>query len=184
MQPQLASTQDKVQGSLKHVKLELKQLRTGRASPSLVEHLLVEVYGSKTELRELASITTPEVRQILIQPWDPSIIKEVEKAIAASSLGLNPSVDGQVLRINLPALNEERRKELIKVMNGMLEKARVSIRSAREEALKDLKRQERESKISEDELFAGQKELQKIVDEANEEVKKIGETKEKEIMTV
>ena len=184
MLPQIITAKEKIHGSIEHLKNELKQLRTGRANPALVEHLLVESYGAKTPLRELASITTPEVRQILIQPWDPAIIKDIDKAITASTLGLNPTVDGQVLRINLPALNEERRKELIKIMNGMIEKARVSIRAAREDSLKDIKKQERDGDISEDDLFSAQKDLQKMIDDINEEIKKLGDVKEKEIMTV
>ena len=184
MHAQVVVAKEKINVAVDHLKNELKQLRTGRANPALVEHLIVDAYGSKTPLRELASITTPEVRQILIQPWDVGIIKDVEKAITTSALGLNPTVDGHVLRVNLPDLTEERRKELIKIMNVMLEKSRVAIRSTREDILKDVKKQEREGEISEDELFAAQKDLQKIIDDTNEGIKKLGEEKEKDIMTI
>ncbi len=176
--------QERFNKTIEHLKTELGTLRTGRASPSLVENIQVEAYDTKTKLIELASITTPETRQILIQPWDKSIIKEISQAIASSSLGLTPQVDGQVIRVNLPQLTEERRKELIKLMNGILENARVQVRNIREDVNKGLRNQEKEGKISEDQLFAAQKELQKIVDGFNEQIKKLGEIKEKEIMTI
>ncbi len=176
--------QERFNKTIEHLKIELGALRTGRASPSLVENILVEAYDTKTKLIELASITTPEIRQILIQPWDKNIIKDIANAITTSSLDLSPQVDGQVIRVNLPQLTEERRKELIKLMNGILEKARVQIRNIREDINKNLKNQEKDGEISEDQLFSAQKELQKIVDNFNEQIKKLGETKEKEIMTI
>lgn len=178
------NTKERFNKAIEHLKVELSQLRTGRAHPSLVERIMVEAYGAKTPLIELASINIPEVRQILIQPWDASIVKDIERAITASNLGVSPTVDGKILRINLPALNEERRKELIKVMQGILETGKVQIRSVREDVNKTLKNQEKSGDLSEDELFAAQKELQKIVEDANEEIKQIGEAKEKEIMTI
>ncbi|MFH1111656.1 MAG: ribosome recycling factor [Patescibacteria group bacterium] len=179
-----SNSREKFSKAVNHFKMELNQLRTGRASPSLVEYLPIDAYGIKTPLIELASINTPEIRQILIQPWDPNIIKDIEKAIKASSLGLTPTVDGQFIRLNLPALTEERRKEIIKIMTGMLEVAKVQIRSIREDINKSLKTQERAGDISEDEMFAAQKELQKIVEGFNEQVKLLSESKEKEIMTI
>ncbi|MFA4937270.1 MAG: ribosome recycling factor [Patescibacteria group bacterium] len=175
---------EKLNKVIEHLKNELNQLRTGRASPSLVENIQIEAYGTKTPLIELASINAPEVRQIIIQPWDPSIIKDIEKAIKISNLGITPTVDGQIIRLNLPSLTEERRKELIKIMAGILEVTRVQIRSIREDINKTLKNQERDGDISEDEMFAAQKELQKIVEDFNEQIKKLGEAKEKDIMTI
>ncbi len=179
-----SNLKEKLNRSIDHLKVELNQLRTGRASPSLVEHLLIEAYGTKTPLIELASINTPEIRQIVIQPWDPNIIKDIEKTIKISNLGITPTIDGQIIRLNLPSLTEERRKELIKIMVGILESTRVQIRSIREDINKTLKNQERAGDISEDEMFAAQKELQKMIDDFNEQIKKLGEAKEKEIMTI
>ena len=179
-----SNSKDRLNKALEHLKTELGQLRTGRASPGLVEHILVEAYGTKAPLIELASITVPEARQLVIQPWDANIVKDIERAITASNLGVAPTVDGKILRVNLPALNEERRKELIKIMQAILEQAKVQIRSQREDINKSLKNQEKAGDISEDELIAALKELQKIVDDANEQVKKLGEGKEKEIMTI
>ncbi|MFH1867172.1 MAG: ribosome recycling factor [Patescibacteria group bacterium] len=184
MNNSLVAIKEKFVKAIEHLKQELNQLRTGRANPALVERLEVEAYGTKSPLIELASITVPEVRQIVIQPWDPNIVKEVEKAITNSNLGVTPTIDGKLLRVNIPSLNEERRKELIKIMTGMLEQARVQIRNIREDFNRNLKKQEKEGEISEDELFASQKELQKQVDQFNEEIKNLGEAKEKEIMTI
>lgn len=179
-----SNTKERFTKSLEHIKTELSQLRTGRANPALVERIIVEAYGSKSPLIELASINIPEARQIVIQPWDPSIVKDIDRAITASNLGVSPTVDGKILRINLPTLTEERRKELIKIMQGILEQGKVQVRNMREDINKTLKNQEKAGDISEDELFAAQKDLQKIVDDINVEIKKIGEAKEKEIMTI
>ncbi len=164
---------------------ELNQIRTGRAHPSLVENIQVEAYNAKTPLIQLASISVPEPRQILIQPWDKSVIKDIERAIQTSNLDLNPIIDSDnLIRINIPSLNEERRQSLIKLVDQKLEEAKVSIRNGREEIIKNWRSLEKEGEISEDDLFANQKEIQKIVDQYNAQIKEVGEKKSQEILTI
>lgn len=170
--------------SIQFIKNELSGIRTGRASPSLVENLIVDYYNTKTPLIQLASITIPDPKSIIIQPWDRNSTKDIEKAIQTSSLGLTPINDGNMIRLVIPPLSEERRKELMKLVHQKLEQARVSIRNVREEIWKELKTREKDGKISEDDMFKQQKELQKFVDEYNGKIKEIGENKEKEIMTI
>ena len=169
---------------IEHLKGELGSLRSGRATPLLVENVAVEAYGTTTPLKELASINTPEPRLLIISPWDKGIIKDVEKALQVVNLGASPVIDGAVIRINLPPLSEERRKELVKILNTKLEEARIGVRSVREDSLKDFKQQKSNGDVSEDEFFVVQKDMQKIVDDFSTQIKKIGEDKEKEIMTI
>lgn len=170
--------------AVEHLKNELNSIRTGRATPTLVENLIVDYYGTKTPLIQLASISIPDPKSIVIQPWDRNSTKDIEKAIQISSLGINPVNEGTIIRIVIPPLTEERRGELVKLANKKTEEAKISIRNIREEMWKELKNQEKEGKISEDELFLTQKELQKIVDEFNEKIKEISEKKEEEINTI
>lgn len=167
-----------------HLKHELATLRAGRASAALVEHLEVEYYGTKTSLRQLAQIAIPEPRSITIQPYDKNALKDIEKAIQASNLGITPMNDGTFIRLNIPQMTEERRKELVKVVSQMAEKARVSVRNIREEIWKEIQRQEKDGKISEDDKISGKKDLQEVVDKYNEEIKKLADAKEKEILTI
>lgn len=167
-----------------HLKQELATLRTGRASASLVEHLQVEYYGAQTPLLSIAQITVPEPRMIAIQPYDKNTLKDIEKAIQTSNLGINPVNDGTYVRLSIPQMTEERRKELVKIVGQMIEKSRVSIRNIREEIWKEIQRQEKDGKISEDDLRTGKEDLQKVVDKYNEEIKKIAEAKEKEVLTI
>lgn len=169
---------------IEHIQSELSGIRSGRATPALVEHVKIEAYGTMTPLVELASITAPEPKLIVISPWDKSIIKEIEKALQAANLGVNPTVDGVVIRLNFPSLTEERRRELVKVMQQKLEEAKVATRNVREEVLKELKAQKNDGGLSEDAFFAAQKELQKMVDDQNDNIKRLGEQKEQEIMTI
>lgn len=166
------------------LKQEIATLRTGRASAALVEHLEVEYYGSKTPLIKLAQITIPDSRTIAIQPYDQNAIKDIEKAIQASNMGINPSSDGNFVRLSIPAMTEERRKELVKIVSQIAEKARVSVRNIREEVWKEIQRQEKDGKISEDDKIRGKEELQKMVDKYNQEIKKMAEAKEKEVLTI
>ncbi len=170
--------------SIEHFKEELNQLRTGRASSVLVEKLSVDYYGTKTPLKQMASITIPEARTIVISPWDKSALSGIEKAIRESQLNLNPVNDGQVVRINIPALTEERRKELVKVLNQRAEEARIVVRKHREEVWEEIQNLEKEGVIGEDDKFAGKEELQKVVDEYNKKIEEIRAEKEKEILTV
>lgn len=170
--------------AIERFKEELSQIRTGRASSALVENLTVEYYGSRSPIKQVASITVPEPRTIMISPWDKDNLVNIEKAIRESQLNLNPMNDGLAVRINIPALTEERRKELVKMLNQKAEESRVSVRKIREEIWSDIQEMEKDGKIGEDDKFQGKDKLQKIVDEYNKKIEEIRESKEKEIMTV
>lgn len=170
--------------ALNHFTEEAGTLRTGRANPGIVEGLLVEYYNAKTPLKQISSISIPEPRQIVISPWDKGALTQIEAAIRESDLGLNPVNDGSVVRITLPALTEERRRELVKTLNARAEEARISIRNSREEAWKEIQEVEKAALISEDEKFRGKDELQKVIDEYNGKLEAVREKKEGEIMTV
>ncbi|MDO8600829.1 MAG: ribosome recycling factor [bacterium] len=167
-----------------HLKQEMSGLRTGRASPALVEDLEVDYYGAKTVLKALASISSPEPKQIFIQPWDKNAMEPIQKAIQSSSLGLNPIADRDGIRLTIPALTEERRKDLTKLLGKHLEEARIQVRREREDALKEIDALEKAKKISEDEKFRQKSEVQKQIDDMNKKIEELGETKEHEIMSV
>lgn len=177
-------TEARMKGAIQALEEDLAGIRTGRASPALVERLQVEYYGSPTPLIQLASISVPEARQLLIRPFDASSLKAIERAILASDLGLTPNNDGKSIRLNLPPLTEERRKELVKIVNHRVEEGRVAARNVRRDSIRDLRDFEQEKMISEDELKEGEEELQKITDRFIEEINSIGERKEKEILEV
>ena len=170
--------------AVEHFVSEAGKIRTGRANPGLVENLLVDYYGVKTPLKQIASINIPEARQILIQPWDKGGLVFIESAIRDSDLGLSPSNDGQNIRITLPALTEDRRKELVKLLNQRLEDSRIVIRTLREEIWKEIQELERSGAIAEDDKFQGKDELQKVVDAYNQQLETIRKKKEEEILTV
>lgn len=161
---------------------DLVGIRTGRASPALVEKLQVEYYGAELTLIQLATISVPEARQLMIRPFDGSSLRAIERAIQSSDLGLTPSNDGKVIRLNLPPLTEERRRDLVKMVNNRLEDARVAIRNIRRDTLKDMRDFEKEKMISEDELHQGEDELQDLTNEMTDQVAVIGKRKEEEIM--
>src|SRR5216117_102527 len=163
---------------------EFSGVRTGKASAALVENILVEVYGSQMRIRELAGITTPEPRLLMIQPWDAGTAQPIEKAIQRANLGLNPSVQGKVIRIVLPELSQERRVEFVKVSHKMAENGRVAVRHVRRDAIEHLKRESKEGKITEDDLLHGEKEAQKLTDQYIARIDEHLAHKEKEIMTV
>jgi len=169
---------------LEHYKSELLKLRTGRASASLVEDLEAECYGQSMPLKQLATISVPEPRAILIQPWDKAVLSAVEKAITNSNLNLNPVVDGTSVRIQLPQMTEENRKNLVKVLKDKMEEARISIRRWRENAWEEIQNGFKKGEIREDDKFRGKDDLQKVIDEYNKKIEETGENKEKEIMTV
>jgi ribosome recycling factor len=166
------------------VQNEFSGVRTGKASPALVENILVEVYGSQMRIRELAGITTPEPRMLMIQPWDAGTAHPIEKAIQKTNLGLNPSVQGKIIRIVLPELSEERRHEFTKVVRKMAEDGRVAVRHVRRDAIEHLKKETKEGKITEDDLEHGEKEVQKLTDQYIAKIDGHLSHKEKEIMTV
>jgi ribosome recycling factor len=163
---------------------EFKKIRSGRANAGLVEGLVVDYYGSKTPLKQLASISVPEPRLIVIQPWDKGTLSEIEKAFHTSDLGLNPNNDGKVIRISIPALTEERRKELVKVAKGKAEDARVAIRNIRRDGNEEVKTAEKEGHVSEDDSKKTLDKIQKITDEYIEKINKLLDAKDAEIMEV
>lgn len=163
---------------------DLSGIRTGRASPALIERLQVEYYGMDTPLLQLATISVPEARVLLIRPFDGTTLKAIEKAILASDLGLTPHNDGKAIRLNIPPLTEERRRDLVKVVHHRLEETRIAIRNVRRDIIKDLKEFEKEKLISEDDLEMAEEELQKLTDKEIHMVDQIGERKQKEIMEV
>ncbi|PWH17077.1 MAG: ribosome recycling factor [Anaerolineae bacterium] len=174
----------RMKGAIQALEEDLSGIRTGRASPALVERLAVEYYGVSTPLVQLATISVPEPRMLLIRPFDSSSLKAIERAILASDLGLTPNNDGKTIRLILPPLTEERRRELVKVVHNRVEEARVAARNVRRDSIRDLRELQQEKLISEDELEKGEAELQKITDRYIEEINKIGERKEKEILEI
>lgn len=170
--------------AVEHFKDELNQLRTGRASAALVEDLSVDYYGTKTPIKQMASITTPEARTIAISPWDKSALGLIEKSIRDSQMNLNPNNDGQIIRINLPALTEDRRKELVKVLGKKAEEAKISVRKIRESAWEKIQSAEKEGQMSEDDKFSGKEKLQETVDQYNGQIEELRERKEKDILTI
>lgn len=161
---------------------ELNSIRTGRASPSLLDRVQVEAYGVPSPLTAVASISVPEPRMIVIQPWDRRMIPAIEKAIQKSDLGLNPVSDGSVVRLAIPPLNEERRRELVKQVHKRAEEARVAVRNCRRDAVDELKKAEKASTLSEDEVKRGQDRLQKLTDSVIGQIDKIAQAKEREVM--
>ena len=180
----LSSAESRMRGAIQVLHDDLAAIRTGRANPGLVEKLAVEYYGTPTPLMQLASISVPEPRSLMIKPFDPTTIKVIEKAIQASELGLNPNNDGKVIHLNLPPLTEERRRDLVKHVHHRLEESRVAIRNIRRDAHNDMRDFEKEKLISEDELERGEEDLQKLTDRYIEEVGEMGKKKETEIMEV
>jgi ribosome recycling factor len=180
----LKETRERMNASVHSLKDDLMSIRTGRAAPSLIEKLPDEYYGQPTPLLQLASISVPEPRQLLVKPFDPGSLKDIERAIQTSDLGLTPNSDGKMLRLNLPALTEERRRDLVKVVNARKEEAHVAIRNIRRDAIKDMRDFKDEKMIGEDDLKRGEDEMQKLTDEIVKEIDQIGANKEKEVMEV
>ena len=177
-------TETRMKGAIQALEEDLGGIRTGRAHPALVEKLHVEYYGTPTPLIQLASISVPEPRALLIRPFDATTLKAIERSIQSSDLGLTPNNDGKAIRLNLPPLTEERRRDLVKVVHSRVEEARVAARNVRRDSIKDLREFEQEKMISEDEQKRGEEELQKITDRYIEQINAIGEHKEKEILEV
>jgi len=180
----LKDAETRMHGAIQSLSDDLAGIRTGRASPALVERLSVEYYGTPTHLMQLASISIPEPRSIMIKPFDAASVKNIEKAIRASNLGLNPNSDGKVIHLNLPPLDEERRRTLVKQMHHRLEEARVAVRNIRRDLHNDIREYEKEKLITEDDRLRGEDELQKITDKFIDDIARHGQAKEKEIMEV
>lgn len=170
--------------TLEKLKQEVSVLRTGSANPSLLEEVLVECYGSKMPLKQLAAISSRDARVLMVQPWDKTIFKNIEKAVGESIPGLSLAVEGDFMRISLPAPSEETRKQMVKALGQKIEEARISVRRIRDDAWKEIQDQAQLGKIREDDKFRGKDELQKLVDEYNGKIKDMGEKKEKEILTI
>lgn len=180
----LKEAETRMKGAIQVLDDDLAGIRTGRASPILLERLHVEYYGMATPLVQLASISVPEPRQLLVRPFEASTLKAIERAILASDLGLTPNNDGKVIRLNLPPLTEERRRDLVKVVNNRAEEARVAVRNVRRDLVRDLREFQQEKLISEDDLKKGEEELQKLTDQMIKQVDAVVEKKQKEIMEV
>jgi ribosome recycling factor len=169
---------------IEHLRDEFSRLQVGRASATLVEHLTIEAYGSKQPLKGVASISIPDSKTVQIQPWDRSLLAEIEKAIRNSDLNLAPTNDGIVIRLNLPPLTEERRKDLAKVVGKLCEEARISIRHERQEMHDEMKKMEKSNQVTEDQLHTYEKKLQDKVEKMNLEIESMAGNKEKDIMTI
>lgn len=174
--------EERMKKSVNHVQHELARIRTGRATPALLDAVKVEYYGSKVPLNQVATITAPEPRLLVVQPWEKRMIAEVEKAILQAELGLNPSNDGNVVRVPIPELSEERRQELLKLVKKYCEDGRVAIRNVRRDANEHIKKLEKAHEISEDSSHDAQDKIQKLTDKYIEEIDEILSHKEKEIM--
>ncbi len=180
----IARIEDRMKKSVEAIRHELATIRTGRASSTLLDKIMVEAYGSEMPLKQLAGISVPEARLIVIQPFDKSVVQSIEKAILKSDLGLTPNVDGTTIRLPIPALTEERRKELVKVVKKKVEDSKVSIRNIRRDANEELKETEKKGQASEDEVRRAQEHVQKTTDRYIKELDDAFSVKEKEIMEV
>jgi ribosome recycling factor len=180
----LATAERKMGRAVEIMERDLQGVRTGRASTTLVERIQVDYYGTQTPLNQLAGISVPEAHQIVIQPWDRSVLGAIEKAIIKSDVGLTPNVDGTVVRLNVPPLTEERRKELVRLVHKRMEEARVEIRNLRRESAEALKKEEREGVLGSDEIRRQHEALQRLTDQYVAEVDRIGAHKEQEVLEV
>jgi ribosome recycling factor len=177
-------TTERMEGAIETLKKEFGTIRTGRASLALLDGIMVDYYGTLTPLQQLASLSIPESRQIAIQPWEQRIIPEIEKALMKSDLGLTPSNDGKLVRINIPALTEERRKQLVKVVRKRAEEAKIAIRNIRRDSNEELKKLEKEKHLSEDDVKKAHDEIQRLTDGYITKVDEVLKHKENEIMEV
>ena len=184
MQEHVKLYEDKMEKSLDVLLDEYASIRAGRANPHVLDRLRIDYYGTPTPIQQVGNVTVPEARMIVIQPWEKSLLKEIEKAILVSDLGINPTNDGNVIRLVFPELTEERRKDLAKDVKKKGEGAKVAIRNIRRDAMDSIKKMEKAGDISEDDLKQGEEKIQKITDKMIEKVDKAIETKTKEIMTV
>lgn len=176
--------QEKMEKTINVYSEKLAEVRAGRANPAILNKIKIDYYGTSTPINQVAGVSVPEARLIVIQPWDISVLKEIEKAILASDIGINPNNDGKVIRLAFPELNEERRKELVKDIKKMAEESKVAIRSIRRDGIEQAKAEQKEGNMTEDELKQAETEIQKMTDKKVEEIDQILANKEKEIMSV
>ena len=175
---------EKMKKTLEIVHKEFAGIRTGKASPALVDNIMVDYYGTPTPIKSLAGISIPEPRMIVISPWDPSSLQAISKAITSSNIGINPVIDGKVIRLPIPELSEERRKELIKIVKKKAEEGKIALRNIRREINDSIKKMEKDKKITEDEKFEGEKKVQEITDKFIKEIDDLLKHKEKEILEI
>ncbi len=180
----LLETEDSMEKAVEFMTHEFSSIRTGKASPALVENLDVEAYGSRMKLKQLALITTPEARLIVIQPFDASVTRDIERAINESRLGISPAVDGKIIRIPIPELSEERRRDLVKTIKQIAEEAKVRVRACRREAMESAKKMQKEGEITEDDLRGAEDDIQKLTDKYVASTEQHFSSKEAEIMKV
>ena len=180
----LRAGEERMAKSLDALRRELSTIRTGRANPSLLEHLQVEAYETHVPINQVASLSAPEAHLILIQPWDRNVIQAIERALQRSELGLNPSNDGQVIRVPVPPLTEERRREFVKVVKQRAEEARVAVRNIRRDDMEQLRRLEHDGEMSEDQAQRAQAQLQKVTDRFVEQIEEVARRKEAELLEV
>jgi ribosome recycling factor len=180
----LLDAEEKMIKSAEVIQTEFAGIRTGKASPDLVTNLMVEAYGSHMRLKELAAVTTPDSRLILIQPWDAGTVDAVRKALEESKLGISPQVDGKLIRLPIPPLSEERRQDLVKAVRKMAEEGRVSVRANRRHAIDEIKKIQKAGEITEDQLATGEKDVQKLTDQYVEQIEKALAAKEAELLKV
>lgn len=180
----LFEAEEKMEKTLHKVQEEFSAVRTGKASPALVEHIRVNAYGTSMTLREMAGITCPEPRMIMIQPWDISNVDPIRKALEESKLGINPLVDGKIIRIPIPELSEERRRDLTKVVKKISEDGKIAIRAIRRDAMDHLKKEQKAGDLTEDQLASSEKDVQKLTDSYGEKIDKAGAAKEAELMSM
>ncbi len=178
------SIQEKMEKTINVFNENLAEVRAGRANPAILNKVKIDYYGTPTPINQVAGISVPEARLIVIQPWDASVLKEIERAILASDIGINPNNDGKIIRLNFPELNEERRKELVKEIRKTAEEARVAVRSIRRDGIDEFKKKQKDSEITEDDLHTAEEQIQKITDKKIEEIDNILANKEKEIMSI
>jgi len=180
----LKETRARMEKAVGALRNHLVTIRTGRASPALLEHLRVEYYGAMVPLKQVAAISAPEPRLLTIRPWEPSSLSAIERAILKSDLGLTPNNDGKIIRLGIPRLTEERRRDLVKLVNRRVEDGRVAIRACRRDALKDLQEMLDEKMISEDEFYVGKQKIQDLTDEHVAKMDELGKLKQEEIMEI
>lgn len=176
--------EERMQKTISVFDVNLSEIRAGRANPAILNKVTVDYYGTPTPINQMAGISVPEARLIVIQPWDMSVLKEIERAILASDIGITPNNDGKVIRLNFPELNEERRKEIVKDIRKMSEEAKVAVRQIRRDGIDEFKKMQKDSLITEDDLKSAEDNIQKLTDKYVDEIDKLTEVKEKEIMTV
>ena len=178
------SLDDKMEKSISVYSEKLSEVRAGRANPAILNKVKIDYYGTPTPINQVAGVSVPEARLIVIQPWDASVLKDIEKAILASDIGINPNNDGKVIRLSFPELTEERRKEIVKDIRKMAEEAKVAVRSIRRDAIDEAKKAQKDSEISEDELKSAEDNIQQLTDKYVAKVDEILGAKEKEVMSI